>query len=191
MIKALIFDCFGVLTVDTWHAFLDSLPVGADVQKARDLNKAFDSGFISHDDFMNGVQEITGQTPPDIETVSGSDAIKNTVLLSYIAELKRHYKIGLLSNISSDWITRELLTKAEQELFDALVFSYEVGVAKPNPRIYEIACERLGVAPAEAVMIDDIGRYIEAAQTLGMQGVVYSNFADFRAALPKLLNTNN
>lgn len=191
MIKALIFDCFGVLTVDTWHAFLDTLPPGTDIQKARDLNRAFDSGFIERSAFINGVEEITGKQPPDIETISGTDTAKNEALLGYISQLRPKYKIGLLSNISSDWITRELLTQDEQKLFDAMVFSYQIGVAKPDPRIFEMACTRLGVTPDEAVMIDDIERFVDAARDLGMQGVIYRDFASFQSELNQLLDTNN
>lgn len=191
MIKAIIFDCFGVLTVDSWHAFLDSLPPGADIQRARDLNRAFDSGFISHDEFFDGVQQLTGHRPPDVESISADSIVKNHALIEHIKQLKPNYKIGILSNISSDWITRELLDAQEQELFDDMMFSYQVGMAKPDLQIFHLACERLGVDPTDAVMIDDVERNITAARDIGMQGVVYKNFADYEVELNSLLNPNN
>lgn len=191
MVRAVIFDCFGVLTTDTWHAFLDSLPVEVDIQQARDLNRAFDSGLITHAEFFDGVQQLTGSRPLDIEAISTAAITKNNGLLDVIADLKKSYKIGLLSNISSDWITRELLSPAEQELFNAMVFSYQVGVAKPDPRIYQIICSKLDVDPSEAVMVDDIERNITAAHESGMQGIVYTDLPSFTADLNRLLDSNN
>lgn len=191
MIKAIFFDCFGVLATDIWLAFCDSLPAGADLQRASDLNKAFDRGMISHQEFIEGVEEATGQRPPDIEQLSAGELGKNTALLAYISELKQQYKISMISNISSDWITEELLTKEDQALFDDMVFSHKVGLTKPDPRIFELACERLGVRPEEAVMIDDRAGYVSAAIDTGLAGILYTNLADFKLELSRLLDTDH
>lgn len=190
MVKAVIFDCFGVLATDIWLAFCESLPASADLQRARDLNKAFDRGMITHQEFLDGVFDATGQYPPDIDQLSVGQLGKNTLLLDVIRTLKQQYKIGLLSNISSDWITEELLSADDQRLFDDMVFSHKVGLTKPDPRIYQLACDRLGVLPEEAIMVDDRAGYIDAAREFGMQGVVYTNLPDFQAELARLLDTN-
>jgi epoxide hydrolase-like predicted phosphatase len=52
--------------------------------------------------------------------------------------------------------------------FDAVVESAVEGMRKPDPRIYELACERLDVKPAEAIFLDDIGRNLKTARQLGM-----------------------
>lgn len=52
--------------------------------------------------------------------------------------------------------------------FDLVVESSKEGVRKPDPRIYEIACERLGIAPAEAVYLDDLGINLKPARAMGM-----------------------
>jgi putative hydrolase of the HAD superfamily len=59
-------------------------------------------------------------------------------------------------------------TDALRELFDVFVESSKLGLRKPDPRIYLHACEALGVAPREAVFLDDIGRNLKAARELGM-----------------------
>ena len=53
-------------------------------------------------------------------------------------------------------------------LFDAVVESSRVGVRKPDPRFYELACERLSIAPDEAVFLDDLGVNLKPARALGM-----------------------
>lgn len=188
--KAIIFDCFGVLTTDIWLAFCDSLPSGTNLAEASALNKAYDRGIISHDDFRDGVKELTGEFPPDIDALTKSDMVKNETLLDLIRRLKPDYKIGLMSNISSDWITREFLTPDEIVLFDTMVLSYEAGMIKPDPRMYILACERLRVAPHEALMVDDRDQYVEGAREVGMSGIVYENMHSFTAQLNELLATN-
>ena len=60
-------------------------------------------------------------------------------------------------------------------LFDLVVESSVEGIRKPNPRIYELACERLGVAPARAVFLDDLGINLKPARELGMQTIKVLN----------------
>lgn len=190
MIKAIIFDCFGVLTTDIWLAFCDTLPRTANLAVASELNRAFDRGLISEAEFIEGVREATGSEPPMLESLRAGELVKNEALLDMIARLKSDFSIGLLSNISSDWITKEFLTLDEQQLFDTMVLSYEVGMAKPDPRIYTLACERLRVTPGETLMIDDRQLYIEAAQAEGLSGIVYEDMHSFRSQLNELLATS-
>ena len=59
-------------------------------------------------------------------------------------------------------------------LFDAVVESSKVGVRKPEPRFYEIACEMLGVSPPEVVFLDDLGINLKPARALGMRTIKVS-----------------
>jgi FMN phosphatase YigB (HAD superfamily) len=69
------------------------------------------------------------------------------------------------------------------ELADVVVYSHEEGVAKPEPRIYAIACERLRCAPADLLFLDDMPAYVEGANAAGLRGVRYENAAQAIAAL--------
>ncbi|MFF5184248.1 HAD family hydrolase [Streptomyces sp. NPDC000345] len=66
---------------------------------------------------------------------------------------------------------------------DAIVISGEVGIRKPSRRIYAIACERLGVDPEEAVMIDDLQQNLDGAARIGIGGVLHTSAADTRRQL--------
>lgn len=157
----------------------------------RDLNRAFDSGFITHQDFFDGVTRLAGKRPPDIEELTEPPITKNVELLKYISTLTPKYKIGILSSISSDWITRVLLTPHDQALFDDMVLSYQVNLTKPDPKIFQLACDRLGVDPSEAVMIDDVESYVAAAKGIGMHGIVYKDLNEFKTELALLLDSNS
>ena len=77
------------------------------------------------------------------------------------------YRTAALTN---NWKGDEIGRRAQQlgELFDVFIESAVVGLRKPDPRIYELVCERLGVHASEAVFLDDIGRNLKAARALGM-----------------------
>lgn len=187
-VKAIVFDCFGVLTTDLWREFCASLPDGPALDRARVLNRAYDAGQISREEFLREVQETTGHAPQEVEKLLDNEINKNSQLLEYIAGLKqRGYKIGLLSNIATNWIRDRFLTAEEQAVFDAMVFSFEVGMAKPDAGMFKTICQKLGVEPQQAVMIDDIDRYCDAARTLGMQAITYQNFSQLQRELGKLL----
>jgi len=83
--------------------------------------------------------------------------------------IRRIRAAGLLAGaITNNWITEDEGTGVLRGHFDAFVESAVVGIRKPDPRIYHLACEQLRVAPADAVFLDDIGSNLKAARALGM-----------------------
>jgi putative hydrolase of the HAD superfamily len=59
------------------------------------------------------------------------------------------------------------------DLVDCIAHSHEVGIAKPEPAIYALTCERLGVEPEQAVFLDDYPPYVDAARAAGFRAVLY------------------
>jgi putative hydrolase of the HAD superfamily len=78
----------------------------------------------------------------------------------------RGLRVGALTNNWRAEAPRP--TVGLRELFDVFVESAVVGLRKPDPHIYELVCARLGVAPAQVVFLDDIGRNLKPARALGM-----------------------
>lgn len=191
MIKVIVFDCFGVLTTDTWLAFIDSLPLEVDISRARELNHQYDSGLIDKQTFLAEVQDLTGHRPEQVEEMLASEVTKNEILLNYIKGLKKNYKIGLLSNVANNWIRESFLTAEEQRIFDEMIFSYEVGMVKPDPRMFKLVCERFDVEPSQVVLIDDIDRYCHAAMAEGLYAVVYKDFKQMESELETILTDNS
>jgi epoxide hydrolase-like predicted phosphatase len=189
MVRAIVFDCFGVLTADSWHEFRQSLP-HAQQSIASETNRKYCAGELDKQSFVNAISGLTGYSSDYIEQLVDHESEKNKPLLTYIEFLGQTYKIGLLSNVASNWISDHFLTPDEQGYFDAMVLSFKIGLTKPDPRVYEVTCERLGVSPNETVMIDDIDRYVEAAKNIGMQGIVYRNLNQLKRDLTNCLNTD-
>ncbi len=93
-------------------------------------------------------------------------------LLEYLKSLKPRYRLGILSNAWSDseHEIRERLPGL-LDFFDDVIFSAKVGLAKPDRRIYQLAVERLGVRPDEAVFIDDIEKNVHGAREAGLYAI--------------------
>lgn len=186
MIKAIIFDCFGVLTGDKWKEFVGSLPE-SQREAARELNRALDRGQLSLADFSKEMYDLTGHLPKEVENVINAEMAKNTNLLEYIKQLSKAHKISLLSNVSSNWIREHFLSNSEVAYFDDMVLSYDVGMVKPDPSIFALAAERLDARLDECVLIDDGVGNCEGARKVGMQAIVYHNFTQCKNELNKLL----
>ncbi len=99
----------------------------------------------------------------------------NQELVQFARALRPRYRTALLSNAWSDArpeIDRKFGFVGN---FDVPIFSAEVGLAKPDPRIYQLALNRLKVQPPEAVFIDDIVVNVDGARALGMHGIRFQS----------------
>ena len=188
MTKAIIFDCFGVLTQNKWSSILSGLDDDVRV-KVRDLHRAFDRAFLSYEEFCSHLKELTDLTQKELDEtfIYRTGYNKNDDLLAYIAELSKQYRVSVLSNVGTGWIRDKFLTPGEAALFTDMVLSYEVGLGKPDPEIYRLALRRLDIEPQEAVFVDDQLLYCDVAKSLGMNAIVYTNFAQFKHELETIL----
>jgi len=189
MIKAIIFDCFGVLTIDGWLKFLDEyLPDGPKRTQAKELNQQVDKGTLSYGEFIAGVADLAGTEPAVVDNTISEHLPKNEQLFDYIRGLRRDYKLSILSNIAMpDWF-HEHFSEEELGLFDDLLLSSQVGLVKPDPEIFKLAARRLGVDVKECLFIDDREPNVAVAESLGMSGIVYKNFERLKEDLPAILN---
>jgi HAD superfamily hydrolase (TIGR01549 family) len=111
----------------------------------------------------------------------------NRDLARFVGDLRPRYKTATICNGGS----REAVNRKFKlgELVDLMVFDGEEGVAKPDARIYELTLLRLGVRSGEAVFVDDKEQNVEAAQRLGMHGVLFKNTAQAIAEVQALLDS--
>lgn len=108
----------------------------------------------------------------------------NPETIAWHHHLKEHgLQTGILSNMG-DSVLEVILEKfAWIEDFDVLIWSYQHGMAKPDPAIYKLLLERLGTAPEETLFLDDRLENIEAARLLGIQGLLFSTVDQLRQDL--------
>jgi HAD superfamily hydrolase (TIGR01509 family) len=191
MIKAIIFDCFGVLTTEGFGLFRDKY-LSQDVAKRRQANESMDqlnAGQIPYDKFAEALANLAGVSNKTVRSYLDENK-PNEPLLDYVrSDLKPHYKIGMLSNAGNDWL-KEMFTQEDIELFDDIVLSYKFGVIKPQPEIYDLATKRLGVASNECVFVDDQEKHCEGARQAGILAIRYQNFNQIRSNLKAILSAD-
>jgi putative hydrolase of the HAD superfamily len=90
-------------------------------------------------------------------------------MVEAIRACRPKYKTACLTNnfLSAEAVVSEQVASV-YALFDAVLESRTLGVRKPDPRFYEMACEALGVRPEQSVFLDDLGVNLKPARALGM-----------------------
>ncbi len=190
MIKTVIFDFGGVLTPEASLLAFGSLyakKFGADQYK---FKKA-----ILENWFKARVNEISSKE--FWENLAGflktdAKALRKDFMnffgfrqeaLELAKELKKNYKIAMLSNQIEDWLEEAIEKHGLRQVFDVIVTSYESRLAKPDLAIYRKTVEELGVKPKECVYIDDMKKNIPPAKKLGMKTVLFKDVEQLKKEL--------
>jgi putative hydrolase of the HAD superfamily len=111
-------------------------------------------------------------------------------LIELIRSLRPSYKTGMISNAWPNLRHRIENEWCFADAFDHIVISAEVGIAKPDPRIYHLALDGMGVAANEAVFIDDFEKNIDGARAVGMQTIHFKHPKQATSDLRNLLDQN-
>ncbi len=188
MIKAIIFDLFGVLTSDGLDEFaINHLSNDqAKIEQANILVDELNIGKYSYENWVEKMAELAGVSVATVDEYMDEHR-PNSRLIDFIRkELRLKYKLGVLSNSGGDWFY-EIFNKDDQALFDDVVLSYKTGFIKPQPEIYQLSLKNLGVDANQSVFVDDNIRYCQAANDLGIHSVHYLDFQQTKLDLEKLL----
>jgi putative hydrolase of the HAD superfamily len=129
---------------------------------------------------------LTGWRDLEAEFFAG-DGLDNE-LVDYLRSLHKRYKMGVISNALSN-VRSAIADKWHMtDAFDAIIISAEVGVMKPDARIFHIALQSLGVQPAEAVFVDDFAHNVAGARAVGMQAIQFHSPEQTRLELEAILH---
>lgn len=178
MIKAIIFDCFNVLIADATKQALANMHV-LDPQKRAEFSAvthAVDKGIISDGEAIGTQSSLLGMSDDEFIALRNVGEVRNEELIAFIETLKGSYKLAMVSNINSrERLDSRFLPGQLDQLFDAVVPSGEIGFIKPQPEIYILAANQLGVEPNECVFIDDIADFCDGARAVGMQAIHFTS----------------
>ena len=182
----LIVDYGGVLTSDpfaSFEAFCAAERLAPDTVRerlrndaeARDLLARLETGALTPPDFELAFGALLGVAHPRLLQRMFGGMEPDVAMIDGVRELRAAgTRTVLLSNSIGNAYDRELL----EQLFDESVISSEVGLRKPEPAIYELAAERLGLEPADCVIVDDLPGNLKPARALGMATVLHRGDAD-------------
>jgi epoxide hydrolase-like predicted phosphatase len=200
---ALIVDFGGVLTTpldQSMIAFAEAegielehlvrAALGAYAGERDDLVTRFETGKMSENEFATAfaarLSEFSGKDISAqglVQRIFGGLRLEEDMLEAVAAVKGAGIKTGLLSN---SWGVDYYPIDRLQSLFDALVISGEVGMRKPDPEIFHLTTEKLGVAAERCVFVDDHPGHLKAAQEVGMTTVLHRGPEQTIAELSKL-----
>jgi putative hydrolase of the HAD superfamily len=208
MIEAVIWDFGGVFTTSPFEAFAryeqaNELPpdlirrinsqnhltnAWARFERAElDLDgfdKAFADEALAHGHYVPG-KDIIGLLAGDFRPE----------MIEALRRVKTKFKTGCITNNvpsnqvgSTDGLS--LYAKDVMALFDHVIESAKTGIRKPDPRIYQMMCEALGVSPKACIFLDDLGVNLKPARAMGMETIKVESGAQAIAALEHLTGMN-
>ncbi|HET9098425.1 MAG TPA: HAD family phosphatase [Candidatus Saccharimonadales bacterium] len=192
MIKALIFDCFGVIVGKGFTQTYSG--AGGDPVKDRafikDILAQANLGLITDAEFNAAISDRLKIDSASWQAAVTRAEMPDKQLLKLIEDLRTDYKTAVLSNSNKGVLERKIGRDWLDKCFDEVVASAEVGLVKPDPKIYQLTASRLGVRTDECIFVDDISSFLESAQTLGMKTIRYFDFQSFKIQLDVLLGDN-
>ena len=181
MTRAVLFDLGGVVVKNTWDVLDAHWTVRLGLEPGGFLAAVFGGndaealvGKVAARDWWTVVYERLGlddeqraELRAEIDAASPIDE----QMVSFIRSLRPPHRTAYLSNAWDDvrpWLGKQGIADA----VDEVIISAEVGVAKPDPRIFRVALERLAAEPHEAVFVDDAEPNVEAARALGITAIL-------------------
>jgi len=183
-IEAFVFDFGNVICKFDKNIFLEKLTLHCDKTVAQ-LNKLifcdtdicikFECGQISGEDYYKEIVEMCGLSIEQSEFFEAHTNIFTNITETFalIKRLKSKYKLGLLSNTCVWDFERGIKSVEVFSLFDAVTLSFEVGVMKPNKKIYDDMLNKIKLQPQNCVYIDDIKEFTDAGNSLGFNAINY------------------
>jgi epoxide hydrolase-like predicted phosphatase len=184
-VKAIFFDLGGVIFRTEYQSPRQHLAERLNMEYEQLVRLVFESetsrmaslGRLSMEEHWAAVIKKLGRPASETQVIRDeffAGDILDRELIAFIRSLRPKYKTGMISNAWNDM--RQYLVKERcDDAFDILVISAEVGVIKPEARIYHLALEQAGVRADEALLVDDTALNIEGCVKVGMQGILFKD----------------
>jgi putative hydrolase of the HAD superfamily len=155
-----------------------------------------ETGRLTESDFLAQLgEQLSGQLGRTVDMSTFGERYfaqlePNDPMIGYMRELReRGYKLAICTNNVREWTHRWRAMLPVDEIFDVVVDSAFVGARKPEPRIYELTLEALGVDAGSALLIDDVEANCEGARAVGLDAVWFQSteqaIGDTEAALQR------
>jgi putative hydrolase of the HAD superfamily len=195
--SAVLLDWGGVMTTSLFESFAAFCATeGIDPNALRDLFRGdreartllidFECGRIDEDEFEPRLALALGVADHAqlIDRLMAGAKLNRLM----VAGVRRLHDAGVPTGlVSNSWGTRRYPKELIAELFDGVVISGDEGFRKPDPRMYSLGAERIGVAPEACVFVDDLAFNLDPARELGMAAVHHVSAAETLPELDRLL----
>ena len=195
MITTLLFDLGGVLFSNGTKTFIKELSISYSLPEQTikevidgEIGSLYRESKISRDEFWRRViEKLHLRESADIleqKWINGYDLITGT--RDIIMQLSKNYHIFYLSDNVKERVDALDKRFDFKRLFSGGIFSHEVGVRKPNPKIYEFTLIKTNSKPEETLFIDDKPHLLEPAQKMGMSTLLFTSAPELKSQLEKI-----
>jgi putative hydrolase of the HAD superfamily len=194
--QGLLVDFGGVLTTNIWvsfQGFCETEDLDPDTVKdtfrgdgeGLRLLRTLERGEIADADFEAQFGELLGVHPEDLISRLFAGLGPDLEMIAVVEEVRSSgVPTGLISN---SWGTG-IYERAPLHIFDATVISGDVGLHKPEPAIYELGAERIGVPAARCVFVDDLRENVAGAEAVGMTALLHRDTEETASELRRLFS---
>jgi FMN phosphatase YigB (HAD superfamily) len=193
-IRAIVFDIGGVLFENIQEYFLPDLARrhGLDPEHVLSLGYRHGAdwglGHSTEEDYWRGILTDAGLDlglMPSLiaETTAYIRPMEPTWQI--VDQLPPHLTLGILSNTTWEWVRRQRAAREWEPRFDPVLLSCELGLCKPDPAIYRLLLERIGLPGYQVLFVDDRADNLAAAAASGIQGHLFEDAAGLREALAR------
>jgi len=185
--KAVIFDLGNVLVnydnVDTFKAISELVNVSLDKIFAhyQTVEQAFSTGQLSGRGYYGLLDQIFGLSASydSFAAAFCRNQQRNEAALDFVCELQRleDVIVGIISNtneVHASWLHANL---PELKQFSSVILSNEVGLLKPDPAIFHLALNQLGVSPEQALFVDDLAENVAGGTAVGLASHLHQNWS--------------
>ena len=184
MEKVILFDFFGVISSEVSPIFFKRYfnEEEAKIVKEEIMSKG-DKGELNEEEIYDLIAKRVNETPLKVKEDFKELIHINYELVNYIKELKKEYRIYLLSNAVSSFLRRILKENNLYELFNEVYNSGEIKLIKPYKEYFNYVIEKENLDPSMCIMIDDNKKNIEGAISCNLNGIVFTNNKDLKEKL--------
>lgn len=184
MEKVILFDFFGVISSEVSPIFFKRYfnEEEAKIVKEEIMSKG-DKGELNEEEIYDLIAKRVNETPLKVKEDFKELIHINYELVNYIKELKKEYRIYLLSNAVSSFLRRILKENNLYELFNEVYISGEIKLIKPYKEYFNYVIEKENLDSSMCIMIDDNKKNIEGAISCNLNGIVFTNNKDLKEKL--------
>jgi len=201
-IKAIAFDIGGVLEItpnlgvdSKWEQKLNLTP-GQLNERLGNVWKTGSIGTISIEQVYKSMGEIMGWSEAQVNEYMDDIwreylGALNVELADYFRGLRPKYQTAIISNSFVGAREKEAEHYQFDTICDFIIYSHEVGLRKPDPRIFTLACEQLGLRPSEVIFLDDHDDVMTSARELGIHCIQFRDNAQAIAEIEACIQAND